>query len=306
MRRSNTLEWSLLWACCIAGASVNAQTGTDAPERVTGTFGGTYVINAQSIEVVPRKRSFGFLIQHRFGAFTFDGQAAKQFLGLDLPANIRFAFLYAPRRDVHLELGRSKNGKVYDLGLKARLLKQTVGDEMPISVTAWANVALMSDDFPAVREQDFFADGVTPFAYRTAHRLSYNTQVIMARRFSSRISLQLAPVFIYQNLVPVGGSNLTVALPVSGRWRVSTKGSLLAEVAPLLVGGPLGGGLQPVAIGYEVATLGHVFQIVVASSQEIVEQRLYTLPVTAYNEGYFHLGFNIARVLFVKPKQSRP
>jgi hypothetical protein len=59
-------------------------------------------------------------------------------------------------------------------------------------------------------------------------------------------------------------------------------------------------------MGYEVATAGHVFQIVLASSPEIVEHRLYTMPITRYDEGYFHLGFNIARTLFVKPKTARP
>lgn len=275
-------------------------------EYVSRTFAGTQVINAQSIEVVPRKRSFGFMIQHRFGAFGPDQQALKQFLGMDLPANIRFAFQYSPLTDVHLELGRSKNGKVYDLGAKARLLKQTVEDEVPVSVTLWGNVGLMSDDWPRVGERDFFADGVTPFAYAFKHRLSYNAQVIVARRFTERFSLQLAPAVIHRNLVPVGGSNLTVALPLSGRVKVSTKGSVLFEVAPILEGRQENDHREPVAIAYELATAGHVFQIVIASSQEIIEQRVYTLPQSRYGEGYFHLGFNIARTLFVKPKKARP
>lgn len=275
-------------------------------EVVSRTFAGTQVINAQSIEVVPRKRSFGFMIQHRFGAFGPDGQTMKQFLGLDLPANIRFAFQYSPLNDVHLELGRSKNGKVYDLGAKARLLKQTAENEVPVSVTAWGNVGLMSDDWPQVGERDFFADGVTPFAYAFKHRISYNAQVIVARRFSERFSLQLAPVFIHRNLVPVGGSNLTVALPLSGRVKVSTKGSILFEVAPILEGRQAQDHREPVALAYELATAGHVFQIVLASSQEIIEQRVYTVPRSRYDEGYFHLGFNIARTLFFKPRKARP
>lgn len=279
----------------------------EAPrEFVARSFGGTHIINAQSVEVVPRKRSYGFMIQHRFGEWGFDKNMGKQFMGLDLPANIRFAFQYSPINDMHLELGRSKNGKVYDLGAKVRLLKQTVENEMPVSVTGWFNVALMTDDFPAVGDQDFFADGVTPFEYEDKHRLSYNTQLIIARRFSDRVSLQVAPVFIYRNLVPVGRSNITMALPVTGRWKVSTKGSILFEAAPYLTGKDPDETLIPLAMGYEVATAGHVFQIVLTSSQEIVEQRLYTMPITHYDEGYFHLGFNIARTLFVKPKTARP
>ncbi|MBK7296447.1 MAG: hypothetical protein IPI91_07225 [Flavobacteriales bacterium] len=63
--------------------------------------------------------------------------------------------------------------------------------------------------------------------------------------------------------------------------------------------------LNPVALAYEVATLGHVFQIIVASSPQILEQDLFTTPVTPYDEGYVLLGFNIARTLYVKPKKPR-
>ena len=44
----------------------------------------------------------------------------KQFFGLDLPANIRFGFQYAVTDRMHLEIGRSKNGKVIDLAAKGK------------------------------------------------------------------------------------------------------------------------------------------------------------------------------------------
>ncbi|MBK6831902.1 MAG: hypothetical protein IPG92_14710 [Flavobacteriales bacterium] len=271
-------------------------------EVVTNTFAGAEVINTHSVEVVPNRRSFGFMIQHRFGTISPDEQAWKQFVGLDLPANIRFAFQYAPIKDAHLELARSKNGKTWDMGAKVRLLKQTVEDEVPLSVTVLGNVALMSDDFPPTSDELYFADGVTPFEYRFEHRLSYAAQAIVARRFNERFSLQVAPVLMYRNLAPVGGSNLTMALAMSTRWKVTTKGSILFEVCPLLAGGPEEDQLEPIALGYELATQGHVFQIIVASAQEIIDQRLYSTAPSRYDEGYFHMGFNIARILFVNPR----
>lgn len=272
---------------------------------VIGTFAGTQVVNAQSVEVVPRKRSFGFMIQHRFGAFGPDEQAWKQFAGLDLPANIRFAFQYSPINDAQLEIGRSKNGKTWDLAGKVRLLKQTEEDEMPISVTLVADAALMSDDFLALGDRYFFADGTTPFAYAFGHRLGYSTQVIIGRKFSRTFSVQVAPVSIYRNLVPIGESNHMMALSVAARLKVTTKGSILAEASPVLMGRSPGQERPPVALAYEVATVGHVFQIVLSSSQEIIDQRLYPSAVSRYDEGYVHLGFNIARTLFVKPKRPK-
>lgn len=285
--------------------SSHAQEGA-AREYVTGTFAGTQVVNAPSVEVVPRKRSFGFMIQHRFGAPGPDEQALKQFAGLDLPANIRFSFQYSPIDGAHLELGRSKNGKVWDLGVKARVLKQTVEDEMPLSITVLANTSLITDDFPAEDANDYFADRTTPFAYRFDHRLSYNVQAIIARRFSKRFSLQVAPISIYRNLVPIGGSNHQIVLACAARMKVTTKGSIMVEAGPTLLGRQPGQVREPLSVAYEVATLGHVFQVVVSSSQEIIEQRLYPTPASPYTEGYMHLGFNIARTLFVKPRSLKP
>jgi hypothetical protein len=274
-------------------------------EYVTGTFAGTQVVNAHSLEVVPGKRSFGFMIQHRFGAMGPDEQLWKQFFGLDLPANIRFAFQYSPVNDTHLELGRSKNGKVWDLGAKARLLKQTVENENPVSVTVYGNVALMSDNFPAVGSREFFSNGSTPFKYKFEHRLSYNAQLIIGRRFGRTLSMQVAPLAIYRNLVPIGGEHLTLGVACSARIKVSTKGSILMEATPILHGRGSVDHREPVALAYEVATAGHVFQIVIASSQEIIEHRIYTSPTSRYDEGYVHIGFNIARTLFVKPKSIK-
>jgi len=299
------IKYSPLLAAALIGSVPSAAQEGMEREYVTGTFAGTQVVNAHSVEVVPRKRSFGFMIQHRFGATGPDEQAWKQFAGLDLPANIRFSFQYSPINDAHLEIGRSKNGKVWDLGAKVRVLKQTVEGEMPLSLTVLANAALMSDDFPAMSERDFFVDGVTPFVYRFEHRLSYNAQFIIARRFSRWLSLQVAPVAIYRNLVPIGGSNLTAAVTGSGRFKVSRKGSILLEASAIIQGRQPEDHRDPVALAYEVATVGHVFQIVLASSPEIIEHRAYTTNASRYDEGYLHLGFNIARTLFVKPKRPK-
>lgn len=287
-----------------AAPQLLAQDGS-VRDYVSGTFAGTQVVNTPSVEVLTRKRSFGFMIQHRFGEVGAGKDAWSQFAGLDLPANIRFGFLYAPVRDVHLEIGRSKNGKVWDIGLKARLLKQTEAGEMPVSVTVLGNAGCMSDRFPAVSERDFFSDGVTPFEYTLAHRFSYCAQIIVGRRFNKWFSAQLAPVFVHRNLVPVGGSNRTLVLSGAARFKVTTKGSILVEASTVLAGRQSAAQREPVALAYEVATLGHVFQFVLASSPEILEQRLYTTPTARYDEGRFHLGFNIARTLYMKPKRPK-
>ena len=287
------------------GTMSTSSYAQEAPELVTNTFAWSQVINAQTVEIVPRKNSFGFMIQHRFGAITPDKQSYKQFLGLDLPSNIRFGFQYAVSGRVHFEIGRSKNGKVIDLAAKARILRQSADNKMPVSVTGFFDAGVMTDDFPSVGADNYFGDGTTPFVYAFKHRMSYNTQVIVARRFNDVLSLQFAGVSVYRNLVPQGASNLTIAAPISGRIKVSTKGAILLEYTPILEGRSTNSQLNPAQIAYELATLGHVFQVIIGTSGEIVEQRLYPSVPVPYDEGHVLLGFNIARTLFVKPKKPR-
>ncbi|MCF8256812.1 MAG: DUF5777 family beta-barrel protein [Flavobacteriales bacterium] len=275
-------------------------------EPVNHVFAGQTVINSQSADLLPRTRGFGITIQHRFGAIGPDKQSYMQFLGFDLPANIRFGFSYAFCKWFQADLGRSKNSKMVDLGGKFRILKQTVDNHVPVSVSAYLNAAIMTDEFPVVTDRDFFADSVTPFEYRFEHRMYYAAQAMVARKFGQHFSLQLAPIVTYRNLAPPYMSNLTVALPISGRVKVSPKGSILFEYAPVVFGRQQGSHLDPFSIAYEIATAGHVFQIVLSTSTEIIEHRLYSLPSERYDKGYFLLGFNIGRVLWLKPRRPRP
>ncbi len=276
------------------------------PELVTNTFSWSQVINAQTVEVVPRKRSFGFMIQHRFGAITPDKQSYKQFLGLDLPANIRFGFQYAVSDRMHFEIGRSKNGKVIDLAAKARILRQTVDNTMPVSVTGFFDAGVMTDDFPTVGADNYFADGTTPFVYVFKHRMSYNTQVIVARRFNDVISLQAAGVAVYRNLVPLGASNLTIAIPISGRIKVTTKGSILFEYTPIVEGRSPNSQLEP-----RIASRMNWPRWAMCSRSSLERARrswnngCTHRPRLPYDKGHVLLGFNIARTLLVKPKKPR-
>lgn len=298
-------RFTLLMVVLALGANILNAQDRQKSELVTNTFSWSQVINAQTIEVVPRKRSFGFMIQHRFGAITPDNQSYKQFLGLDLPSNIRFGFQYAVSDRMHFEIGRAKNGKVIDLAAKGRILRQTVDDKMPVSVTGFFDAAMMTADFPAVGVDTYFANGTTPFIYAFKHRMSYSTQVIVARRFNEVFSLQIAGVAVYRNLAPLGASNLTIAAPISGRIKVTTKGSILFEYTPILEGRSPNNGLNLASLAYELATLGHFFQIIIGTSAEIVEQRLYTSNVVPYDKGHVLLGFNIARTFLIKPKKPR-
>ena len=293
--------------CAIASHTLAQDSVLDEPEHegVGRTFSGQVVINTQSADLMPKVRGFGFIVQHRFGAFGPDEQVYKQFIGMDLPANLRLGLSYAPCRWFQIDLGRTKSGKAVDLGGKFRIMGQTTDEHSPLSISAYLSAAVMTDDWPASTGREFYPDSVTPFDYRFEHRMSYAVQVMIARKLWNWGAVQVSPVVAWRNLAPVGGSNLAVSVTVAARFRVSPKGSILIEYPAIVYGRQPTDHLDPMSIAYEIATTGHVFQIVLSTGTEILEQRLLHTPAQRYDKGYVLLGFNISRVLVFKPRKSK-
>ncbi len=281
--------------CAIAQEEDPDLAETKYTEQV---FLSPQLINAQTTEILPKK-SWRFKIQHRFGAVKIDESLYKQFLGLDLPANIRFGFDFSVTDKFYFGFGRTKNGKTIDIEGKYRFLQQTKDNKNPISAAVYFNAAINTMEFPSVANNSFFADSTTEFEYNFYHRLSYNTQLILSRKFSDRISVQTAPVFIWQNLVAANRENYTFALPVSGKIKLGFSSSIIFEYTAVF-NNNVEGYNNPASLGIQFGTAGHVFQIILSSTNEILEQDIYTNKTFDYSKGYYTLGFNLKRTFWSK------
>jgi len=260
--------------------------------QVKNTFFFTQLINTQTTEVLPSKVA-EFTIQHRFGATELNRSFIQDFMGTDLASNIRLAYSHAITKDMYMELGRTKYGKVYDLGVKYRFLQQTIDKKTPVSLALYSNIGISTVDFPTVVEGSTFENGEA-FSYSFAHRLAYNAQLIVSRKFSARFSMQVAPVMIWQNLVGIDEDNLSLAVPIGGRFRLNNTSAILFEVTPKLLAKDK---KIPLSLAYEIASSSaHAFQIVLASTDGILEQQIYTNPIYDYAKGVFVLGFNVKRL----------
>lgn len=238
------------------------------------------------------KKTTEFTIQHRFGATSLGNDFIKNFLGMDLASNIRLGFAVALTDKMYVEIGRTKFGKIYDFGTKYLLLQQATG-KSPVSIAFYGNVGIRSDQFPKTTKGSTFDDG-TPFAYTFAHRLTYNTQFIIARQFSNHFSFQLTPIAIWRNLVPEEEENLTIALTAGGRWKLNYKSSILFEISPKF---NTNDKVIPLSLAYEIgSSSAHAFQLILTTTDKILEQSVYTTPVYDYSHGKFVLGFNIKRI----------
>jgi hypothetical protein len=276
---------------------VSGHAQEEEKKYVKKTFTHSQLINCQTVEMVSKK-GYEFRIQHRFGAVTLDEKLVEDFLGMDLPSNIRFYFNYPISDRFYVGLGRTKVGKTYDLEGKYLLLRQTKDNKMPVSVAAYFNAGMSTTKFQDVASNLFFADSITPFENKFAHRMAYNTQLIIARKFSNKFSMQVTPTFIYRNLVAAGDDNHNFVLPASLRLKLGLSFSILAEYA-YVFNNRTDEFKDPVSVGIEIGTVGHTFQFMVSSSGNMLEQNMYSATSYDITERIV-LGFNIKRTFFRK------
>lgn len=267
-------------------------------EPVMLTFRTTHLINAQTVEMCPVGGP-EFNIRHRFGVVGADSSAFQQFLGLDLPANIRLGFAFPITERLSVGIGRTKMRKFIDGEIKFRLFQQTESNSMPVTVVLYGNCGFRGERFPRLSANSYYGDSLTPFEYRFEHRLAYNTEIIIARKFNDKLSLQLAGSYVYKNLVGIGEENGTMSVVFSGAYATGMSSSLIFEYAYRFNNRPEGNA-YPLAIGWEFGTAAHVFQLFLCSTSEIPEQDVYTINSQNYLKGKFALGFNIKRIIWTK------
>lgn len=293
MKRIKLFLLLLVNALWVLPATAQEERIEPQKEFVQNVFIGTQLINAQTTNVLPAK-AWAFEIQHRFGKIGIDSTFTQQFLGLDLPSVIRLGFGYSLSDRMYFKIGRTNHLKTIDFETKYLMIKQTEDFKVPVSVALYFDAALRTERFPNVQDSSFFEDDVTPFEYKPSHRLAYNTQVIISSKLTERLSLQLSPIFIYNNLTQPYTDNFTLVLGSGGRYKTGMSSGIIFEYA--YVFNNRGTDFHdPFSFGYEFGTVGHTFQIFVSSASKILETHIYNTSAINMADGEFLIGFNLQR-----------
>ncbi len=266
----------------LAASSLSAQDDLlgDMPSEplktpVNFAFKTTRVVNLQSVETLG-EGVFDFKIQHRFGALN---TGASNAFGLDL-ATIRIGGEYGLTPKVTLGLGRSPVEKTVDGYAKIKWVQQMHGGGSPVSVLTVASAAY--------RNQNYTAEP------STVERLAYVGQVIVGRKFSEKLSVQVVPSVVHYNWVNVAVPNTQFALGVGMRHKLTMRSSLNLEWIPVL--SDKGMFYNSFSIGMDVETGGHVFQMGFTNSIGLSENLFLTRNTTQWNNAGIRFGFNMSRV----------
>ncbi len=285
----------------IALSQTFAQEAKEKDTPVSSTFESGYLIDNQTV-VVQDAKTLEFAIQHKFG--NLDNGISDLF-GIYSPgSNIRLGLDYVLVKNLQLGIGVTKKNIYTDFNAKWAVLKQTEKNKIPFSVTLYAVAAVDGRNVSAFGTGKVVdTKGETlPTSVGFNERLSYFSQIIIARKFTDWLSLQAAASFTHYNMVGWDNNHDLVGLHFNGRIKFSPQSSFIFNYdAPLKITdiSEQIDYTEPkpnLAMGIEISTFTHTFQIFVSNVSGILPQDNMMWNQNNWKNQGIALGFNITRL----------
>lgn len=270
----------------------NLESEAVIDKTVTATFKGLKVVNFESTKLAD-KNDFYFVVAHRFGSVK---NGFKDFFGLD-NAVTQLKFIYGFTNWLNVGVARSSFQQKYGAHLKYRIIPQK-RDGFPITIVGYnlvtINTSLEKDQYAKLEFED---------------RLTYTSQLLLSKKFGESFSLLLAPTYIHENLatrsreVLANGTTINYdeeanqfALGLGGRYKISNRLSINADYGLHLNRNDHSSFRNPLSVGVDIETGGHVFQMHFTNAQAMFEEGFIVQGQGDWSDGNFFFGFNISRV----------
>lgn len=240
-------------------------------------FKALQIVTGQSTKLTA-KNEWYIVVAHRFGDVS---KGFKDFFGLD-DASTKLGVIYGVTDNISLSFSRETNLKTFEGGAKYRLIKQN--ENFPVDIVGYnvmaVNTDLSKDNYPHLK----FGD-----------RLSYLTQALISRRFNENFSLQLTPSYVHKNLYePMIEDKDQFLTGLGGRYKISKRISINAEYFVNFDNHSFY--KNPLSIGMDLETGGHVFQLLFSNSQLNSDIGYLTNASGKWEKGQIFFGFNLYRV----------
>ena len=253
------------------------------------TFMAPRNINTYTVEPLS-KGELHYSIMHTFGEVE---SGVRTLWGIDSGANVRFSLEYGFTDRISAGVGRSSMDKVYDMTIRSSLLRQKRSGGSPVSVSFIPSFGIITSSFGFLEEDYSFSD-----------RLHYSISLPVARKVSDRLSLQITPMIAGFNRT---GPELNIADPAvqtygtvaaGGRMKFSPRAAFTFQYLPPLTDAS---NLSPnIAVGVDIETGGHVFQMFFTTSRALNESYLIAGENGSFFDGEFRFGFNVNRLFRVR------
>jgi hypothetical protein len=257
-------------------------------EPVVNTFYSTRLVNSHTVEILS-PGSMDLRINHRFGPVN---QGIYEMFGLD-QASMRLGFDFGIVKNLMIGVGRTSTSKEYDWYAKWRLVHQKTSGGAPVSVDLLGAMAYKTLDLgpsiPNVTGSD---------------RTYYTAQLLIASKLNEHTSIQISPTYNHYNrlIFLTGGSKDLFAIGFLARQKISKRISINAEY--FLQTTRFNNTYDPLSIGVDISTGGHVFQLHFTNSTGMNEHTFIHETNGSWGNGSIRWGFNISRIFNIGRKNK--
>jgi hypothetical protein len=266
--------------------------GDEKPKKeiVKNAFKSTRVINGHSIEFLS-PGTMDLRILHRFGLLD---QGAKNFYGLD-QATMRLGFDFGILHNLMVGIGRSTYKKEIDGFVKFAPIMQSTGTKsFPITISCVAGMTINTLPFANPAIQNFGTS-----------RLAYYFEASFGRKFNDNFTLQITPTVVHNNIVPfIQQPNDVFAIGLGGRYKFTKRMAFTWDYSYLLNGITDKVNYNPLGVGIDIETGGHVFQLHFSNSTGMNERAFITETTNTWGKGEIRWGFNLSRVFQIKKNKK--
>lgn len=282
-----------------------------------------------------------FKVTHYFD--DIDGHGASvvsRFLGLDNARDVRIGFHFGITKNFDVMVARAKGAgavtnnasgsvlRIFELAAKYRFMEQREKDPShPLAIALFASNCISSVKATPPPNTNFENSFVT-----FADRMMQTVQLIIARKFGP-ISVQLNPTFVHTDFVVQGDENNmfalggAVRLPLTPRFafvvdyfhpfRSAESKQFFNTVDNNYNTNPNNGPIDltinsvpfkfydPLGLGVEITTAGHVFSLNFTNAVEILDNRFIRFTTKSWTKGQWRWCFTISRKFVIwRPKTA--
>ena len=134
----------------------------------------------------------------------------------------------------------------------------------------------------------------------------YFNQLIIARKITEKLSLQVSPSHTHVNIVngyfyePGKYRGVTkhehFAVAIAGRYKLKEAMNLIANIDQPITKHISNNPAPNISFGIEIVTSAHQFQFFAGNYYNIVPQRNNVFNTNQYEDGEFLIGFNMTRL----------
>lgn len=283
-----TVLWAMALCAALTSSAQEQQEAKKKPKPVKNTFEGAMIGDVQTV-MVPSRNTLTFDIQHRFGTWK---KGYEDFFGLFASSNIRlgatYSFGFCP--NLNVGVGFTKANMLWDLDAKYAILRQTKG-RYPVSVTYYGSMEVDTRK----REN---------FIYNT-DRFSYFHELLVARKVSDKLSVQVAPSWTHVNSVNSYYSAGKIkqemnhehfAVAFTGKYKLKETMAVFFNYHQPLTKHNANNPHPNLQLGLEMNTSGHSFQFFAGNYYAISPVRNSMFNRNDFTKGEYLIGFNISRL----------